>query len=556
MGIYLNGRSAYGLFQEDVSSAYYVDKTDILDDLVHLIELKKNRGGQGEAQRGKGPKYVAITRPRRFGKTMMANMIASYFGKGIDSHEEFGRLKASGYPWYEKHLNQHNVIHMVFNKIPLGCSSYSQYIGRFANGLLTDLRRAYPEAEIEKDEELWDALTKVYEYCGGEKFIFVLDEWDYIYHQDFVTKEDKDRFTKFLSNLLKDNAYVELAYMTGILPIAKYSSGSELNMFFEYSMASRVKYSEYFGFTDEEVDRLFEKYLEVTETPRVTREGLRLWYDGYQTAGGERLYNPRSVVGALSDNQLGSYWTSSGPYDEIFYYISANVDAVKDDVALMVADNPVPARVQEYASTSMELKTKDEIFSAMVVYGFLNYQNGYVSIPNKELMDKFVEVVQREPSMGNVYKLTKESERMLAATKAGDTKTMEELMEYAHNTHSPMQLYNNEAELASIIRWVYLKALDAYRIEREDKAGVGYVDFIFYPYVKSEDAIILELKVNHTADEAIRQIKERRYALRFEGKFGENPEYTGRILAVGIAYYKDDAKKRHECKVEVLRERI
>ena len=171
-------------------------------------------------------------------------------------------------------------------------------------------------------------------------------------------------------------------------------------------------------------------------------------------------------------------------------------------------------------------------------------------------MDKFVEVVQREPSMGNVYKLTKESERMLAATKAGDTKTMEELMEYAHNTHSPMQLYNNEAELASIIRWVYLKALDAYRIEREDKAGVGYVDFIFYPYVKSEDAIILELKVNHTADEAIRQIKERRYALRFEGKFGENPEYTGRILAVGIAYYKDDAKKRHECKVEVLRERI
>lgn len=514
MGIYLNGRSAYGLFQEDVSSAYYVDKTDILDDLVHLIELKKNRGGQGEAQRGKGPKYVAITRPRRFGKTMMANMIASYFGKGIDSHEEFGRLKASGYPWYEKHLNQHNVIHMVFNKIPLGCSSYSQYIGRFANGLLTDLRRAYPEAEIEKDEDLWDALTKVYEYCGGEKFIFVLDEWDYIYHQDFVTQEDKDRFTKFLSNLLKDNAYVELAYMTGILPIAKYSSGSELNMFFEYSMASRVKYSEYFGFTDEEVDRLFEQYLEVTENPRVTREGLRLWYDGYQTAGGERLYNPRSVVGALSDNQLGSYWTSSGPYDEIFYYISANVDAVKDDVALMVADNPVPARVQEYAATSMELKTKDEIFSAMVVYGFLNYQNGYVSIPNKELM------------------------------------------EYAHNTHSPMQLYNNEAELASIIRWVYLKALDAYRIEREDKAGVGYVDFIFYPYVKSEDAIILELKVNHTADEAIRQIKERQYALRFEGKFGENPEYTGRILAVGIAYHRDDAKKRHECKVEVLRERI
>ena len=556
MGVYLNDPSAYGLFQEDFSLTYYVDKTEILNELVPLIELKRNASEKTGIYRGKGPKYVAITRPRRFGKTMMANMIASYFGKGVDSHEEFDTLKVSEYPWYKKHLNQHNVIRIVFNEAPDETGGYKRYISRIKNGLLADLRRAYPEAEIERDDAVWDALKKVYVYCGGEKFIFILDEWDYIYHQDFATQEDKDSFTRFLSNLLKDKAYVELAYMTGILPIAKYSSGSELNIFFEYSMASRVKYSEYFGFTDEEVDRLFEKYLEVTESPRVTREGLRIWYDGYQTAGGERLYNPRSVVGALSDNQLGSYWTSSGPYDEIFYYIRANVDAVKDDVALMVADNPVPARVQEYAATSMELKTKDEIFSAMVVYGFLNYQNGYVSIPNKELMDKFVEVVQREPSMGNVYKLTKESERMLAATKAGDTRTMEELMEYAHNTHSPMQLYNNEAELASIIRWVYLKALDAYRIEREDKAGVGYVDFIFYPYVKSEDAIILELKVNHTADEAIGQIKERQYALRFEGKFGENPEYTGRILAVGIAYHKDDAKKRHECKVEVLREKI
>lgn len=555
MGVYLNGTSAYNLFQEDFSLTYYVDKTEILNELVPLIELKKNTSEKNGEDRGKGPKYVAITRPRRFGKTVMANMIAAYFGRGVDSHEEFDTLKVSRYPWYRKHLNQHNVIRIVLNEMPRNCTSYVQYIDRIQALLIDDLAMAYPEARIRETDAVWDALTKVHEYCSGEKFIFVLDEWDYIYHQDFADDKDKADFTKFLSNLLKDKAYVELAYMTGILPIAKYSSGSELNMFFEYSMAARVKYNEYFGFTDEEVDRLFDKYLEVEKEPQVTREGLKLWYDGYQTAGGEKLYNPRSVVGALSDNQLGSYWTSSGPYDEIFYYIRANVDAVKDDVALMIADNPVPAKVQEYAATSMELKTRDEIFSAMVVYGFLNYENGYVSIPNKELMDQFAEVVQREPSMGNVYQLAKESGRMLAATKAGDTKTMTELMEYAHNTHSPMQAYSKEAELASIIRWVYLKALDFYRIEREDKAGVGYVDFIFYPYVKSDDAIIIELKVNHTAEEAIQQIKDRQYALRFEGKFGEKKEYTGRILAVGIAYHKDDEMKRHECRVEVLRER-
>lgn len=555
MGVYLNDPSAYGLFQEDFSLTYYVDKTEILSELVPLIELKTNKKEKDGANQGKGPKYVAITRPRRFGKTVMANMIAAYFGKGVDSHAEFDTLKVSRYPWYKEHLNQHNVIRIVFNEMPRDCRAYSQYIERIQSLLLDDLAMTYPNVRIRETDAVWDALNKVYAYCGGEKFIFVLDEWDYIYHQDFVTDADKEHFTKFLSNLLKDKAYVEMAYMTGILPIAKYSSGSELNMFFEYSMASRVKYSEYFGFTDEEVDALYHRYLKTADRPKVTREGLKLWYDGYETAGGKRLYNPRSVVGALSDNQLGSYWTSSGPYDEIFYYIEANVDAVKDDIALMVADNPVPARVQEYAATSMELKTKDEIFSAMVVYGFLNYKDGYVSIPNKELMDKFAEVVEREPCLGNVHKLAKESGRMLAATKAGDTAVMTELLEYAHNTHSPMQAYSDEAELASIIRWVYLKALDAYRIEREDKAGVGYVDFIFYPYVKSDDAIIIELKVNHTAEEAIQQIRDRQYALRFEGKFGENPEYTGRILAVGIAYHKDDANKRHECRVEVLRER-
>ncbi len=347
----------------------------------------------------------------------------------------------------------------MFNEVPDEITSYEEYSRMIKDTLLDDLVSAYPDARIRDNDSVWRALTKVYKYCNQERFIFVLDERDYIYHQSYMTDADKIAYTKFLSNLLKDKAYVELVYMTGILPISKYSSGSELNMFFEFPMATATAYSTYFGFTDEEVDALYQIYLKTEPSPQVTREGLELWYDGYETASEIKLYNPRSVVGALTYNQLRSYWTSSGPYDEIFYYIGANVDAVKDDIALMVAANPVPAKVQEYAATSMELKTKDEIFSAMVVYGFLNYSHGYVSIPNKELMDKFAEVVQKEPSMGNVYKLTKESGRMFAATKAGDTRTMTELMEYAHNTHSPLQVYNNETELASIIRWVYLKAM-------------------------------------------------------------------------------------------------
>ena len=282
----------------------------------------------------------------------------------------------------------------------------------------------------------------------------------------------------------------------------------------------------------------------------MTREGLRIWYDGYHTKAGERVYNPRSVVAALTNNNLGNYWTSSGPYDEIFYYIRENVDAVRDDLALLVSGIPVQAKVREYAATSMNLRTKNEIFSAMVVYGFLNYENGYVSIPNKELMDKFADMLQKEPSLGYVYRLAAESSKMLQATKDGNTELMAKILEYAHNTESPLLNYNNEAELTMIVNMVYLSARDSYRIEREDKAGIGYVDFIFYPLYKNEDGIILELKVDNTAEAAVRQIKENNYALKFKGKLGQDPEYMGRILAVGISY--DKKTKQHNCKVEVL----
>ena len=165
-------------------------------------------------------------------------------------------------------------------------------------------------------------------------------------------------------------------------------------------------------------------------------------------------------------------------------------------------------------------------------------------------MEKFDEMLLKEPSLGDVYRLAKESDRMLAATLAGDTKTMEEILGYVHDTEVPILSYNHETELSAIVNLVYLSARDQYRIEREEKAGIGYVDFIFYPEDKKADCMILELKVDHTPEEAIQQIKEKRYALKFKGKIGDADPYTGRILAVGIGY--DKKKKNHQCKIEVL----
>lgn len=367
---------------------------------------------------------------------------------------------------------------------------------------------------------------------------------------DFVTEKDRENYLLFLKLLLKGQSYVELAYMTGVLPIAKYSDGSELNMFLEYNMATRVRFSEYFGFSDDEVDMLYQRYLKSTKKPQITRESLREWYDGYHTAAGERMYNPRSVVCALTDNQLSNYWVSSGKYDSIFTYIRNNIDEIQNDLTLMFAGERIPSGIQEYAATAQELKTKEEIYSAMVVYGLLTYENGTVFIPNKELMGSYAAMMKKEKSLGYVYRLANISSKMLQATLVGDTETMASIIQYAHNTEVPILSYNNETELSAIVNLVYLAARDQYKVEREDKAGKGYVDFIFYPVRYAQDCIILELKVDHTPEEAIEQIKESGYALRFKGKTAEKSQYTGRILAVGISYDKET--KEHACKVEEL----
>lgn len=539
MGIYLNSESAYTLYKSETQKPYFVDKSQMIEELFPLIE--------------EGANHICITRPRRFGKTVMANMISAFFSRAREASDIFDRLKISASRNYSKYRNQYNVIHISLNDISTQCTTYREYITRIEHRLVRDLKKAYPQAELAENEAAVDALMEIYTEDSENRFIFVFDEWDFLFHQPFVTEQEKREYLSFLRSLLKDRPYVILAYMTGILPIAKYSSGSELNMFTEYTMLSEEKFSEVFGFTDSETDSLYQKYTDYTDHIKVTREGLRYWYNGYHTFSGERVYNPRSVVCALRNNNLGNYWTSAGPYDEIYYYIENNVAAVRDDLALMISGIPVPAKIREYAATSMNLNTKDEIFSSMVVYGFLSYENGKVSIPNKELMDRFDEMLQRESSLGYVYRLAQASDRMLEATLGGDVDTMEEIFELAHNTEVPLFRYNNETELSAVVNLVYLSARDRYRVEREDKAGTGYVDFIFYPETdKSLDCIILELKVDSSPEEAIRQIKTRKYDLRFRERIGEEQKYTGRILAVGIAYNKKE--KKHICRIEVLRD--
>ncbi|MCI8527775.1 MAG: AAA family ATPase [Lachnospiraceae bacterium] len=533
--MFLNSSIPYEAYKEVLSDNYFVDKSMLIGELIPAIG-RKNR-------------YFCITRPRRFGKTVMANMVGAFFEKIQVKERLFDKLAISEVKEYEIHLNQHNVFYIDFSRTPENCNSYVEYITRIIDGLKSDIFDNYSDVKPNMEESIWDILQKVYERTK-DKFIFVIDEWDAVFHMPFISEVDQKNYLLFLKNLLKDQIYVELAYMTGVLPLAKYSSGSELNMFAEYDMATKVRFSEYFGFLDTEVDRLYKKYQSVEKHCNIVREDLRVWYDGYYTAAGNRLYNPRSIVLALTNNQLSNYWTSSGPYDEIFYCIRNNIEDVREDIVLMVAGERISADIGQYAAAYMEVSSREQIYSAMIVYGLLTYADGEVFIPNKELMDKYKELLFSKDVLGYVYRLAKKSEEMVKATIAADTKTMETILQYAHDTESPIFSYNSEAELSAVVNLCYLAARDKYRVEREDKAGKGFVDFIFYPEHKNRDCIILELKVNSTPEAAIAQIKRKSYAVRFQGKLGETAKFTGRILAVGISYSK--STKEHRCKVEIL----
>ena len=535
MSMFLNNLLPYRQYKKISATTYFVDKTNILNDILVCMEEQIS--------------YLCITRPRRFGKTIMANMLGAFLGKNWDSSEIFDCLNIASFERYQKYKNKYNVIYIDFSRMPEKCDSYEQYISRIIDGLKQDLQEAYPEYKIKKENALWDLLADISERTG-EQFVFIMDEWDAVFHMSFISEKEKQEYILFLKSLLKDQDYVSLAYITGILPIAKYSSGSELNMFMEFKMTSMEMFGEYFGFTDEEVDKLYEKYTQMCINPQISRLSLREWYDGYFTASGKRLYNPRSVVMALQFNQLSNYWTSSGPYDEIFYYIKNDIEQIRDDLALMISGEGIEAKIEEFAASAMELKTKNQIYSAMVVYGLLTFTDGKVFIPNKELMLKYEELLQSEESLGYVYRLAHISADMLKATLAGNTKRMEEILDHAHNTESPILSYNSEIELSALVNLVYLAARDKYRIEREDKAGKGYVDFIFYPWKLQDTCLILELKVDRSPEDAICQIKEKQYALRFQGKLGETSKYTGKVLAVGISY--DRESKIHQCKVEEL----
>ena len=519
MTIYLNNNVPLENYKELINEEYFIDKSSIIDILNKKISTKS--------------KYICVTRPRRFGKSTLAQMLGGYYSKAVDSKEIFDKLKISNGKSYSENLNKHNVIFISFNELSDRGNTYEDYISRIKYNLKNDIAKKYPNVNVEEYFSISDLLQSL-----NEKFVFIFDEWDYIFNNNLF-EDNQDAYLEFLRNLLKDQPYVSLAYMTGVLPIKRYSSGSALNMFDEFTFLRDRTFDEYFGFTENEVYEL------IGENGVLNFEEVEQWYNGYLTATGERIYNPRSVVKALQNNHCESYWTNTGVMDEVAEYLKYNTLEIRDDVIRMVSGEEVDITIdEEFRAGQGNPKTKEEIYSAMIVLGFLSYYDGYLKIPNKELMKEF-EKALRDKSFGYVSEIIENSRKMLKATVNRDEKLVEDMLHDIHNSEIPILQYNDENSLSCVVTLAYLSARDTYRVEREEKTGKGYADFTFHPRRKNDIPFIVELKKDTKPEVALKQIKDKEYVQQFK-KENQNKN----ILAVAICY--DSKLKEHKCVIEEL----
>ena len=548
MGIYLNPGS--DRYEEALRTEIYVDKTNMISFLNSVVNTKR--------------KYVAVSRPRRFGKTTTADMISAYYDCSINARDLFEDKKISTNPkLYEAgregkkspwdiYLNKFYVIHVNMVDLATETGSIPEMLFSLEKAVMRELREEWPNADRDMQGGLRLLMQEIYNREKA-RFVIVIDEWDCIFRE---FKEDTDGqrlYLDFLRDWLKDKSYIALAYITGILPIKKYGQHSALNMFGEYSMLQPQQLAEYVGFTDEEVRELCEKHGR-------SYDEINAWYDGYDLYGiippGEKepeeyqIYNPYSVVQAVITGRICDYWNATETYEALSVHINRNFDGLKDMVMLLMEGKRIPVNTRKYQNDMSSMANADDVLTLLIHLGYLAYDSERREsyIPNREILDEYRNTVEGNGEWDQLYSVLARSQKLLEATWAGDEDEVARLVEDAHMRAGNLT-YNSEAALSYAVRLAYFNAEQYYTLIPEMQAGRGYADLAYIPSPKYPDkpAILVELKWNKDAETAMTQILDRRYPDSLE-------KYRGNIILVAIDYNKEVTSgckgyKHHSCRI-------
>ncbi len=553
MGQYLNpGNQNY---QMAVNSEIFIDKSEMICFLNKLVNT--------------GQRYVSVSRPRRFGKTMAADMICAYYDREAESRKLFEGLlisskniDADAFEW-DKYLGRFDVIRIVMTKFTRNKSTFKEALDSMQQLVARDIKAKYSDVNYYDDRDLIQTIEDV-NSAKGSQFVIVIDEWDAAFREFPEDRDGQKYYLDFLRDLFKDKSYIALAYMTGILPIKKYGKHSALNMFDEYSVIAPMQLARYTGFTDDEVKNLCTEYGRDFET-------LKEWYDGYEVSdiippdpGYEHqkktgkaiepkrysIYSPLSVIKAVKTGYLQNYWNKTETYEALAKYINMSYTGLKDVVTLLMDGGSVKVDISTYQNDMTTFLSRDDVLALLIHLGYLkyNFETGMASIPNKEILDEFKASTQTD-EWSLAFKALETSQKLLEATWAKDADKVAELIEAAHN-RAGNKTYNDESALSYAIQYAYYAAQKYYTTILELDTGKGYADIVYIPSPMHPDkpAMIIELKYNKDAQTALSQIKRQGYSAGLE-------HYKGNILLVGINYDNDALNtskdfKHHKCVIE------
>ena len=520
MGIYINAGNEN--FKRALNSQIFVDKSLVLQKLCSSLNTNQS--------------YICVSRPRRFGKTMVRDLMVAYFSKGCDSRKMFSDLKITQAPCFEDNLNKFNVIAIDLGAIYNAAENRNDVLKNLKGKLLNDFRKEFPDIEFSETDSVADMIMRV-NTKTKEKFIIIIDEYDTLIRER-VNESLIAEYRSFLNSLFKNNELsqaIALAYLTGILPIQRDRVESKLNNFEEYTILDPVITAEFFGFTKEETEALCNEY-------GMSFAECENWYDGYRI-GDFDIYNPNSVVKAMMRREYGNYWAKTGSYEAISNYIKLDYDGTKTAVAEMLSGREVPVNVVDFKNRLDEIKTRDHVLTYLIHLGYLNYdkKTGLCRIPNNEIKQEWIFALREADNFSKISEMIRNSDNLLYLTQNRVAEEVAAALDKAHTEVSSVLNYNFESSLQAAIILAYYTAKTKYTIVQELPAGYGFADIGFIPLDRKDPAMIVELKCNHDADTTIKQIKNKNYPKVFEN-------YLDNLLLVGINY--DKTTKVHECVIE------
>ena len=521
MALYLNQK--YNKFMEYKSSRIFVDKSMIAKECNLVF--------------GTSDKYMCVTRPRRFGKTLALSMLNAYYSKGCDSREIFKDLKIFKDSTFEKHLNKHNVFFIDMSRLYTALDDKSQFIKRLKSNMMRDLRQAFPSVDL-TDLLLDEAITEINSQLN-ETFIFLIDEWDVIYREQENNRKLCDEYTEFLRSLFKSSdvsACIDLVYMTGILPIRRYSTQSTLNMFREYNMLNSWNLTEFIGFTENEVKELCTQY-------NRNFDEIKNWYDGYKLNGIE-IYNPKSVVEAITSGKCKDYWVQTSATEAVSNYMNYDHGVMKDLITDMIAGEKVTVNVKRFENDLTQVNSKDAALTVLIHLGYLAYdeENESCYIPNREIRDEFVTALE-DLDWTEIYNPISDSMKLYEETLKGNTEFINNTLDKNHKELAGPFNKNKEDVLGIIVEISYYNAQKYYVMKKEETSTLGRSDISFIPKDSTHIPFIIELKADSSPEDAISQIREKEYFSSLAG-------YRGKVLLLGISY--DSRKLKHSSKVEFI----